>query len=1097
MRYLKSAFSIRAYAAVAAFAALATLVCAPALFAGDDDKKWDVTEPFGPTKDITFTTNEGTWMNLDVSPDGKEIVFDLLGDIYIMPIGDGKAALLAGGPAFEVQPRFSPDGKRISFTSDRSGGDNIWVMDRDGSNPEQISDEDFRLCNNAVWTPDGQYVVAKKHFTSHRSLGAGEMWLFHVSGGAGYQLTKRKNDQQDVGEPCVSKDGRYVYFSEDMSGGSTFQYNKDPHGQIYVIRRVDRETGDVENIVRGPGGAMRPQISRDGKRLAFVRRVRMKDVLYIQDLDSGAEHPIWDGLYKDQQETWATFGVYPGYNWTPDDKSIVIWANGKIWKVDVTSRDAKEIPFSVEAKHTLTEALRFKHEVSPVQFTARMIRQGDTSPDGKWFVFSAAGHTYRKALPDGTPQRITKDDKHWEYWPTFSRDGKWIVYTTFSDDDYGAIWSSKPDGGSAKKLTKRPGYYLSPRFSPDGKKVVFERTSGDNILGFNNGTDTGIYWISTDGGEMHKVRDSGEMPRFSKNGERIYFTVDRTDDNSFRSCNLTGGDEHTLVESMYANQFVPSPDEKWLAFTELFQGYIIPFPRTGLPAKISGKTKSMPVRKVTRDAGTYLHWSGDSRKLHWTIGPEYYTRDLGESFMFVENAADSVAPVDTTGVPIGLTLQTDVPEGRIALVGGRIITMKGDEVIEKGTVLVDRNRIVSVKNGTEVPSGYKQINVSGKTLMPGIVDVHAHIWHSFTGVSPSQSWPYMVNLAFGVTTTHDPSNPTEMVFTHSEMLKAGLLVGPRVYSTGTILYGAEGDFKAVVNSLDDARSHVRRMKAVGAFSLKSYNQPRRNQRQQVLKAARELEMMVVPEGGSFFFHNMSMIIDGHTGIEHTIPIAPIYNDVVSLWKESKVYSTPTLIVGYGGVWGENYWYQKTKVWQNERLLNFTPRPIVDARAMRRMMVDDADFGHIALAQNCKKLVDNGVHVQLGSHGQRQGIGAHWELWMFVQGGMTPMQALRCATLYGADYIGLDDDIGSIEEGKLADLLVLDANPLDDIYNSEKIKYTMINGRIYDAMTMNEVGNHPHERAKFYWERPGASDAFVWRGPVLGYENNYCSCYGDN
>jgi imidazolonepropionase-like amidohydrolase len=384
------------------------------------------------------------------------------------------------------------------------------------------------------------------------------------------------------------------------------------------------------------------------------------------------------------------------------------------------------------------------------------------------------------------------------------------------------------------------------------------------------------------------------------------------------------------------------------------------------------------------------------------------------------------------------------------------------------------------------------VDCTGKTIMPGLIDVHSHMWHP--DITPRQSWLYLANLAFGVTTTHDPSNPTEIVFTNAEMVRAGALVGPRVFSTGTILYGADGDFKAVINSLDDARSHVRRMKAVGAFSVKSYNQPRRNQRQQVIQSARELEMMVVPEGGSFFYHNMTMILDGHTGIEHTIPIAPIYKDVTSLWGASETGSTPTLIVGYGGLWGENYWYQKSNVWENERLLTFTPRPIVDARSRRRTMVPDDEFNHIALAKNCKDLLDAGVSVQLGAHGQLQGLGAHWELWMLQQGGMTNHEALRAATMNGAWYLGMDHDIGSLEAGKLADLIVLDANPLDDIRNSESVRYTMVNGRLYDSSTMDEIGNHPRKRLPFYWEKPGASDAFVWQGPGMGYQHIECGCF---
>ncbi len=1079
--------------------------CALALFAShataadeakknDDKKKWDVEAPLGPTKTITFATDEGTWMNLDVSPDGKEIVFDLLGDIYLLPIAGGTATLLRGGPAFEVQPRFSPEGARISYTSDKDGADNIWVMKRDGTDPKQVTKEDFRLVNNAVWTPDGQFLVAKKHFTSTRSLGAGEMWLYHVSGGEGLQITKRRNDQQDVGEPCVSKDGRYVYFSEDMTPGSTFQYNKDPNGEIYMIRRADRETGEVKDVITGPGGAVRPQVSPDGKSLAYVHRVRAKTVLYVQDLESGAQRAVWDGLSKDQMETWATFGVYPNYQWTPDNKGLVVWAKGKIWKVDVATRAATPIPFTVNASHAINDALRFPQDPAPASFQAKMIRHGVTSPDEKWFVFSAVGHLWKKQLPNGTPARVTKD-AHWEYWPSFSADGKWIVYTTWDNDGAGSVYKIKLDGGGKKQLTSRPGFYYSPSFSPDGKRIVFRRGTGNVILGVSYGTEPGLYWMSSDGGDATFIREEGELPRFSKNGERVYFVDDAPEQKqAYKSVRLDGGDERVIFTSKYATQFVPSPDEQWLAFTELFQGYIVPFPRTGKEVDLNAKTKAVPVKQVTRDAGIYLHWSGDSKKLHWTVGPEYFTRDLARSFAFVEGAADSITPPDTSGVAIGLALDADVPAGVIAFTNARIITMKGDEVIENGTLVVEANRIKAVgpASAVDVPRGAHIVECGGKTIMPGLIDVHAHIGQP--SISPTQSWPYFANLAFGVTTTHDPSNPTEIVFTNSEMVKAGALVGPRVFSTGTILYGADGDFKSVVNSLDDARSHLRRMKAVGAFSVKSYNQPRRNQRQQVIKAAGELQMLVVPEGGSFFYHNMSMILDGHTGIEHTIPIAPIYKDVTTLWGASKTGSTPTLIVGYGGLWGEEYWYQKTNVWENQRLLTFTPRAVIDERSRRRTMSPDDEFNHIALAKNCKDLTDAGVSVQLGAHGQLQGLGAHWELWMFVQGGMSNIEALHAATSNGAWYIGMDKDLGSLEAGKLADLIVLEKNPLDDIRNSESILYTMVNGRLYDARTMDEIGNHAHKRLAFYWEKPGASEAFVWQGEAMGYMLGGCGCF---
>jgi len=409
-----------------------------------DKAKWDVSNPPYPHKDVSFTTDEGTWMNLDVSPNGQSIVFDMLGDIYTMPITGGKAKVLRQGLPFEVQPRFSPDGKKILFTSDAGGGDNIWTMDTNGENAKQITKEKFRLLNNACWMPDGQYFVARKHFTSTRSAGAGEIWMYHISGGDGIQLTERKNDQQDVNEPIVSANGNDVYYSEDMYPGGYFQYNKDPNDQIYVIKKFDRSKGTNEVVIGGPGGACRPQISNKSDRIAYVRRVRDKSVLFVHNLETGEDFPIWNGLSKDQQEAWAIFGTYTGFDWMPDDQHIIIWGQGKIWKINAKTGAKTEIPFSVTADHKLAETTLFKEKVHEDKFQVKAVRQAVTSPDGATLVFNAVGYLWKKKLPNGKPQRLTKQKNHFEFEPSFSPDGKELVYVTWSDTESGTIQSSVP-----------------------------------------------------------------------------------------------------------------------------------------------------------------------------------------------------------------------------------------------------------------------------------------------------------------------------------------------------------------------------------------------------------------------------------------------------------------------------------------------------------------------------------------------------------------------------------------------------------------------------------------------------------------------------
>ncbi|HSN60288.1 MAG TPA: hypothetical protein VLR49_05115, partial [Ferruginibacter sp.] len=573
------------------FLLLATCFVFGALSAQDkkESKKWDVNNPEGNYKEVNFTSSEGTWMNVDISPDGKEIVFDLLGDIYTMPATGGAASVLRGGHAFEVQPRFSPDGKKILFTSDAGGGDNIWIMNRDGSKATQVTKETFRLLNNAAWSPDGEYIVARKHFTSTRSLGAGEMWMYHTSGGNGLQLTVRKNDQQDVNEPVFSPDGRYVYYSEDMYPGGGFEYNKDPNNQIFVIKRFDREKGTNETVTGGPGGAVRPQISHDGKWLAFIKRVRTKTVLYIRDLATSEEWPLYDNLSKDQQEAWTVFGSYTGYSFTPDDKHIIIWSNGKILKVDVNGANkATEIPFTCNVKQRIYEVPRFQQELNPTEFTANVIRNAITSPDGKMLLFNAAGYLYKKTLPNGKPERlINSNDASYrlagfESEPSFSADGKTIVFVTWNDSLAGAIYSMNIQGAAKPvKLTATKGIYRQPSFSPDGKWIVFRKEGGNNTMGSGFTPKPGIYTIAADGSNENFVTDRGDMPRFNKSSDRIYYQLGGGMNRTYASNQPDGRDERIHLKSTYGSQFTVSPDEKWIAFIDLYNVYIASFPKTG------------------------------------------------------------------------------------------------------------------------------------------------------------------------------------------------------------------------------------------------------------------------------------------------------------------------------------------------------------------------------------------------------------------------------------------------------------------------------------------------------------------------------------
>ncbi|MBN8726917.1 MAG: PD40 domain-containing protein [Xanthomonadales bacterium] len=1061
----------------AALAASLVLACCPAFALAKEPPKWDVNAAHGPTKTIRFSTDEGTWLDLDVSPDGRSIVFSMLGDLYLLPIEGGTARRISSGPAWEVQPRFSPDGREIAFTSDRGGGNNIWRMPVAGGTPVAVTSEDFRLLNNPAWSPDGQYLVARKHFTGERSLGAGELWMYHRAGGAGLQLTKQKNDQQDLGEPAYSPDGRWVYYSEDVSEGPYFQYNKNPHDLIYAIKRLDRETGDTETVVATPGGAVRPQPSPDGHTLAFVKRVREKSVLHLVDLESGQVRPLWDGLSHDMQEAWAIFGPYANFAWTPDSAALVIWAQGKLWRVDAATGTPANIPFTAAVEQTVTAPLRFEQTLERGSFQPKMIRDVATSPDGRTLVFHAVGQLWTKSLPDGAPRRLTAESAQFEYQPAFSADGRKLLYTTWSDGGQGAIQQRDLASGSTQTLTRQPGFYYGPRWSPDGRHIVYAKTSGGSITGNLNSGETGIYLMPADGGEARRIAKSGGDPQFSADGKRVFYLAGGGLKKKLMGVGVHGEAPREVFDLKYVDFVSISPDGRWVAFTELFNAYVAPMPQTGGSIELSKDTKAIPVSQVSREVGSYLHWSADSKSLHWMVGREYHTRELKDAFAFVPGAPkDLPKPGSDKGIDVGLTLPMDAPGERFAFTNARIITMKGaasgqQEIIDNGTLLVDGDRIAAVGRDVAIPPGTRVIDASGKTIAPGYVDAHAHANHFFSGVVPQANWAYYTNLAFGITTMHDPSATTETVFSQAELVKAGTMVGPRVFSTGSILYGADGDFKVVIDSLDDARLHLSRMKASGAFSVKSYNQPRREQHQQINQAARELGMLVVEEGGSTLNHNLPMILDGVTSIEHNLPVAPLYKDVVNLWKETDVRNTPTLVVNYGGLSGEYYWYARDNVWEDKKLNRFFPRETLDARSIRRETAPEWDYSYRQTAAAAKKLRDAGVKIQVGGHGQLQGLSANWEIWMLAQGGFTNWEALRAATFDGADMLGLSRDIGSLEPGKRADFVVLNTNPLEDIRATADTRYVAVNGRVFDVdADMAEVGGQGRPAPVFYWQR---------------------------
>jgi Tol biopolymer transport system component len=1101
-----------------------------------DEKKEDKKEekkdekkglPLKSERQIQFTTDEGTWLSLDVSPDGKTIVFELLGDIYTLPIDGGQAKLIDGGMAFDSQPRFSPDGNWIAFISDREGSENLFIMHPDGSDQKQVSKDPNNEFASPNWAPDGRYIfVSKTNF----GIGPREIWMYHVNGGTGIQITKSKptpstrpqDRLSDMGV-VASPDGRYLYYTERRG---VFGYNA--MFPQWAIKRKDRKTGDEDVIITQPESAMRPLLSPDGRTVVYVTRHEAESGLRLRNLETGEDRWVRYPVTRDDQEAIFSRDLFPGYAFLPGGKEIVYNQDGKIRRLNLESGVEKIIPFTAQVSQDLGPRLDFPQKEPSGPVKVRLIQTPVQSPDGKRLAFSALTHLYTLDLPGGKPKRLTSGDRR-EFQPAWSPDGKWLVYVSWTPEG-GQLWKVASEGGTPVQLSQSLAVYSDPVFSPDGSRIVFLR--GNAYDRENSGQDGGqtfnadLVWISAAGGEPHLIipaRGAG-APHFTDDKERIYLYTPA----GLISLRFDGTDRRTHLqvkgqgffaadEPVPADDIVPSPDGQWALAHLMNQLYLLPMPVVGGEAPtVNVMTPAVPVKRLTDVGADYFGWADGGRTVTWAIGSSFFRQPVSSISLEPpkeekkddqkdakkddekdqkdadKEKKDAEAKKeekkkfkeqekDVQEIAVDIEIPRKTPQGTVVLRGATVVTMKPhEEPIKDADIVVENNRIKSVGPKGSAPAGAKVIDVRGKTITPGFIDTHAHWFEIRRGILDTQNYAFLANLAYGVTAGLDVQTSTNDMFAYQDLVDTGDILGLRAYSTGPGVF-SDNNFQSaqeVKGVLTKYRNYY------GTHNIKSYVVGNRKQRQYMVQASKELEMMPTTEGALDLKLDLTHVIDGFHGNEHTIPITPLYKDVIQMFAQSGIGETPTLIVNYGGPFGENYWYTNTEVHDNAKLNRFTPHRILEQKTKRRPEWFRKDeYAFPKLAAQVAKIQRAGGLIGVGSHGQLQGLGYHWEMWMLASGGMTPLEVLRCATWNGAHIVGRPDELGTIEAGKLADLVIFDKNPLDDIHNTNTIHWVMKNGELFEGDTLNEIWPEQKKLAPlFFWDNYDVPKA----GEALGY-----------
>lgn len=1019
--------------------------------------------------------SHGTWMSLDVAPDGRTLVMDILGDLYSLPIAGGKATRITSGVPFDTQPTYSRDGHWIAFVSDRSGADNLWISRPDGSGARQISfgDDDSVLVSPA-WAPDGQAIYVSRY---RPDLNNYELWRYDLSGKTTLIVpirdtatTPRDSWRSTLGA-VVSPDGHRLYAAR-LVGGLDF----DSVDHWTIIRR-DLASGREDTVITlpdgprtalNPGAFFRPALSPDGRSLAYATREAGQTELRLRDLATGVDRRLAYPIEHDQLQSSMWQDLLPRYAFTPDGKAILISVRGAIERIALTDGAATPIPFTAHLDLAVGPSTRqdIREDTGPIH--ARLIMAPVVSPDRHRLAFSALGRLYLMPL-DGSTPRVFATGGDPVFQPSWSPDGRQLVWISWSERGAGAVWTAPSDGSQPPmRISTLPAAYSYPVFTPDGAHILALRSGQqarlDVYMEYGKLHDAELVeWDGKGGGERVVTRGQiGSRPQFAQGTTYILA------DDGLDAMNLATGERHLAVQvkgpgwyfqdgAVASDDLRISPDGQWLLAQIAQQLHVVAMPaKPGATVDLSAP--GLPHRRVSAAGADYFEWSVDGSWIDWTTGSTLHSRPVAGIDLAPADHPTWVAEPKTDDIAsyhADVIVPRATAPGRLLLRGARVLTMApGDPVIPRADILIEDGRFAQVGavGSFTVSPGTVIRDVFGQTILPGFIDTHDHVATVRRDILGLEDWGLRARLAAGVTTSFDPSTLTIDMLAYQDLLDAGLMTGPRIRQTGVALFSMQR-----FRSLDDVLAVMRRYRDDYRIrNIKEYRTGDRRVREWVAQACAELGMQPTTEGALSMKLDLSQILDGYAGNEHALVASPLQEDVIGLLKTARTSYTTTLNITNGGPEGEDWAIARDDPYANPAILHWWPQLFRDQLFLHAHWRPLGEYRFPAIAADAAKLQAEGGLVGIGSHGETPGIGFHWEMELHAAGGMTPMAVLHAATIGSAETIGRKRDLGSIEAGKIADLVALSADPLADVRNARAVAWVMRDGHLYDAQDLSEV-----------------------------------------